>query len=290
MPPKGKKSSKRKSPETKKKLPEAKVAKGTSKEQINQEKLDSDEDVLSSPEETLEQPTPKKKNLSFSKWNIENVRKKFGFHSEHVDDSIFQHVKLETKLILLVKEEITEVSAMLDIRLGSGNESDKREFISRILQKVIVYYEFNETIRMKTEKYLEGDDTQGDVEYVLMAKTSNDLPIVFLIEAKKDDFEQGRAQCYMELYTAAQMNTDESEDYNFPLYGVVTTAEIWRFVKYDPKLYDEKAKVQRRGVFTESNPVAIVDDVGLRNMLEIFVGILTTQRETLQKLDIEFTL
>ena len=60
-----------------------------------------------------------------------------------------------------------------------------------------------------------------------------ELPIANIIEVKKDDFEQGRAQLYMQLYSAFKKNIKFDQEANFPLYGAITNCLQWIFVQYD---------------------------------------------------------
>ena len=46
-----------------------------------------------------------------------------------------------------------------------------------------------------------------------------------LVEAKKNDFEQGWGQCLSELVAAQKINDDPS----FPVYGIVIDGTLWEF-------------------------------------------------------------
>ena len=50
-------------------------------------------------------------------------------------------------------------------------------------------------------------------------------PLIILVEAKKNDFEQGWGQCLAELVAAQKIN----EDTDFPVYGIVTDGTLWQF-------------------------------------------------------------
>ncbi len=50
-------------------------------------------------------------------------------------------------------------------------------------------------------------------------------PILMLVEAKKNDFERGWAQCLAELVAAKKINDDAT----FPIYGIVTDGIFWQF-------------------------------------------------------------
>ena len=63
-----------------------------------------------------------------------------------------------------------------------------------------------------------------------LGKTVVGSPLILLVEAKKNDFEQGWGQCLAELVAAQKINTkniDGSAD--FPVYGIVTDGTLWQF-------------------------------------------------------------
>ena len=49
-----------------------------------------------------------------------------------------------------------------------------------------------------------------------------DTPYVAVVEAKKDDFTLGWAQCALEMYTIQQLNNDTK-----PVYGIVSNGDLW---------------------------------------------------------------
>ena len=50
-------------------------------------------------------------------------------------------------------------------------------------------------------------------------------PLIMLVEAKKNDFEQGWAQCLAELVAAQKINADS----DVPVYGIVSDGTFWQF-------------------------------------------------------------
>lgn len=64
-------------------------------------------------------------------------------------------------------------------------------------------------------------------------------PIFCLVEAKKDDVEKGIAQCGAEMYAAQLFNAQEGTPRSV-IYGCVTTAFVWCFLKLeDNKLFTD---------------------------------------------------
>ena len=58
-----------------------------------------------------------------------------------------------------------------------------------------------------------------------LGKTVVGSPLILLVEAKKNDFEQGWGQCLAELIAAQKIN----DDAGFPVYGIVTDGTLWQF-------------------------------------------------------------
>ena len=58
-----------------------------------------------------------------------------------------------------------------------------------------------------------------------LGKTVVGSPLILLVKAKKNDFEQGWGQCLAELVAAQKINDDTA----FPVFGIVTDGTLWQF-------------------------------------------------------------
>lgn len=109
-----------------------------------------------------------------------------------------------------------------------GNESTKCEFVSPFM-KVAVASMGNINISLRKEYSIKGEIVAGPVEYVVV----DGEKILLVVEAKKDDWTQGRTQLLMEMYEAYQMNMKNNialESYK--LYGSVCNGDTWEFISY----------------------------------------------------------
>lgn len=103
--------------------------------------------------------------------------------------------------------------------------------ISPILREV--YKKFYERYSFWIQKTISyNDKLNGTPDYLIatrsaLGKTVLDLPLVVVVEAKKNDFEQGWGQCLAELVAAQKLNDNP----NKPVYGIVTDGELWKFGK-----------------------------------------------------------
>lgn len=60
-------------------------------------------------------------------------------------------------------------------------------------------------------------------------------PVITLVEAKNDNIKAGLGQCVAEMLAAQLFNEQEGNDIQL-IYGIVTTGELWKFLKLEGKL------------------------------------------------------
>lgn len=66
-----------------------------------------------------------------------------------------------------------------------------------------------------------------------LGKTVLEKPLLVIVEAKKNDFEQGWGQCLAELVAAQKINADSKRT----VYGIVTDGNVWQFGKLTADLF-----------------------------------------------------
>jgi hypothetical protein len=77
---------------------------------------------------------------------------------------------------------------------------------------------------------LESEIAQGAADYLITENIAYiAAPMLCVVEAKKDDFEQGLAQCLVEMQACQWTNRDLSP--TIEVFGIVTNAEGWKFYK-----------------------------------------------------------
>ncbi len=57
------------------------------------------------------------------------------------------------------------------------------------------------------------------------------MPLLCAAEAKRDDFEQGRAQCIGEMAACRAVN--ETDGYRLDVYGAVSNGQTWQFYRLE---------------------------------------------------------
>lgn len=94
-----------------------------------------------------------------------------------------------------------------------------------------IYKEHAENYGLWIKKPIVYDETlNGTPDYFIATKsdlgiTVVGMPLLMMVEAKKNDFEVGWGQCLAELVAAQKIN----DDTDFPVYGIVTDGIMWQF-------------------------------------------------------------
>ena len=67
------------------------------------------------------------------------------------------------------------------------------------------------------------DEFGGELDIAVYATTPSEMPVLYIVEAKKYDFDQGRAQLYPQLKICFESGVKD-ESWTNAIYGVITTA------------------------------------------------------------------
>lgn len=108
-----------------------------------------------------------------------------------------------------------------------------------LILRVKQYFKIK-NIAVTNEHLLAHEDAWGPVEFVLTARNPRRSPVGFVVEVKQEDFNQGRAQLYMQLRAARKENIADGVVCN--VMGAITNAESWVFVLYDGESFYETNK------------------------------------------------
>lgn len=81
----------------------------------------------------------------------------------------------------------------------------------------------------------------GTPDYMLsrksnLGKTILETPLVLVVEAKRNDFEQGWGQCLAELVAADRLNSQSR-----PVYGIVTDGKLWEFGRLHHQVFTKNS-------------------------------------------------
>ncbi len=124
------------------------------------------------------------------------------------------------------RERLQRLEQSFDLQ---SYEESKKLLIDAICEEAILDCQ---TLRVWKGPQLESDITAGYVDYLVAErKRYLEAPFLCIVEAKKDDFEQGLAQCLVEM-KACQYNNQKTER-AVTVFGIVTNGEGWRFYRLD---------------------------------------------------------
>jgi hypothetical protein len=125
------------------------------------------------------------------------------------------------------RHTVEKLKAHFDLALS---ESAKSLMIDAVLLEAVDDFP---ALKIWKEAALQTDELTGNADYLVAGQGAvYQAPLLCVVEAKKDDFEQGLAQCLAELRACQDINRAYPA---FDLYGVVTNASTWRFYKLDPE-------------------------------------------------------
>ncbi len=120
-----------------------------------------------------------------------------------------------------------------NIDVFSSEASRSEVIISPILREI--YKKYYKKYSFWIQKSIVCDNILcGTPDYIFsekskLGKTVLAKPIVIVVEAKKNDFEQGWGQCLAELVASQKINDDAES----AVYGVVTDGNLWQFGKLE---------------------------------------------------------
>jgi hypothetical protein len=107
------------------------------------------------------------------------------------------------------------------------SEEAKKLIIDAILTEAI---QTSEKLKIWKAAVLESDTLIGEADYLVAENRAYlEAPFLCIVEAKKDDFEQGLAQCLVEMQ-ACQWN-DQQLGKGIDVFGIVTNGTTWQFYK-----------------------------------------------------------
>jgi hypothetical protein len=162
--------------------------------------------------------------MAFSDYkNIAQVQKEFGIIYQEENFLVAQAVEPPETFLQELRFSLENIDVFT-------SEASRTELIvSPILREV--YKRYHDRLSFWIQKPIAYDDKLcGVPDYViatksLLGKTVLESPLVVVVEAKKNDFEQGWGQCLAELVAAQKINGDTS----LAVYGIVTDGELWKF-------------------------------------------------------------
>ena len=108
-----------------------------------------------------------------------------------------------------------------------GSEGAKDMLIEAICEEVL---EHHPHLRVWKETPLSSDKLAGYVDYLIGRQQRYvEIPLLCVVKAKKDKFEEGLGQCLVEMDACRWNNRQKGLDID--VYGIVTNGVTWVFYK-----------------------------------------------------------
>lgn len=163
--------------------------------------------------------------MAFSDFKtIPDVQKKFGIrHIENDFIKIEEPVSPSEHFL----QELEFSRQYIPIFASEGARCEA--VIYPVLREVYKAYAANYALWIK-EPLAYDETLSGTPDYFVSTRSELGIlivgtPLIILVEAKKNDFEQGWGQCLAELVAAQKINADADA----PVYGIVSDGRSWEF-------------------------------------------------------------
>ncbi|MFQ3585150.1 MAG: hypothetical protein SNJ85_09530 [Cyanobacteriota bacterium] len=122
------------------------------------------------------------------------------------------------------QERLTRLERSFDLQ---SYEESKKLLIDAICEEAILT---TQHLKIWKGVPLEGEQATGFVDYLIAErKRYLENPCLCIIEAKKDDFEQGLAQCLVAMQACQWQN--QQTGWDIDIFGIVTNGTTWQFYK-----------------------------------------------------------
>ena len=164
--------------------------------------------------------------MAFSDYkNLSQTQKEFGI-TYREERFLFAEPVLPPQHFL---DELTFNRANMDVFTSEASRTEL--VISPLLREA--YKRFYDRYAFWIQKSLNYNEKLSGISDYLIAtksalgKTVLETPLVVVVVAKKNDFEQGWGQCLAELIAAQKINNEPQQ----PVFGIVTDGELWKFGK-----------------------------------------------------------
>ena len=169
--------------------------------------------------------------MAFSDYkNLAQVQEEFQIKYQEVDFVERLQIELPTSFCAELNFNLTAMDAF------SSDAARCELVIFPVLREIYKRY-FTEAA-LWVQKTLSVDaKLTGAPDYMLsrksdLGKNVLGLPLLLLVEAKRNDFEQGWGQCLAELIASDRLN-----QHSRPVYGIVTDGKLWEFGRLEHQVF-----------------------------------------------------
>lgn len=173
--------------------------------------------------------------MSYRDFTLETVKKNLHLNISSIED-IFSEVAP-----LPVSEYLQETLAYnVPFALASNTEKSRSEMIiTPILLELTKKFANQISLFSGVEFNIEpSQGLNGNCDFLISLSPEFLLintPVIMVVEAKKENIKGGLGECIAQMYAARLFNEREGNEIT-EIYGVVTTGEIWKFLRLSREL------------------------------------------------------
>lgn len=173
--------------------------------------------------------------MSYRDFTLETVKKNLHLNISSRED-IFSEVAP-----LPVSEYLQETLAYnVPFALASNTEKSRSEMIiTPILLELTKKFANQISLFSGVEFNIEpSQGLNGNCDFLISLSPEFLLintPVIMVVEAKKENIKGGLGECIAQMYAARLFNEREGNEIT-EIYGVVTTGEIWKFLRLSREL------------------------------------------------------
>ncbi len=175
--------------------------------------------------------------MAFSDYkHISQVQQEFHIIAQEERFLLVQDMELPSQFL----DEFSFNQQYFDVYASEGSRTEL--IILPLLREV--YKTYAQQYELWVQKALNCDEKlRGTPDYLFatrseLGKRVLAMPLLIVVEAKRNDFEEGWGQCLAELVAAQILNNDSSR----PVYGIVTDGKRWDFGKLVNKVFVENSE------------------------------------------------
>jgi hypothetical protein len=176
--------------------------------------------------------------MSFNSYkNIESVLN--GFSLNYTEDNFIQNLFFEVDPFFLSRLQTT----LQDGVVFNSEYAVCENIISPILKEI--WMKYKDELQLWSHQPLIFDETLSGIPDYIVAQRSPrgkiilGQPYLILMEAKKDNFDEGWGQCLAELVAAQKLNENSS---NQSIFGVVSNGKLWEFGKLQDEVFTKNIR------------------------------------------------
>lgn len=169
--------------------------------------------------------TQKIQSLKSKKKNFSSFKYKDAFKQLHLTNVMPWTIEFVTRPASnFFQQRLERLHETFDLQ---SCEESKKLLIDAICEEAIQDFKH---LKIWKGANLESDTSCGTADYLIAGKKAYlEAPFICIVEAKKDDFEQGTAQCLVEMQACQWENKQVGMEID--VYGVVSNGSTWQFYK-----------------------------------------------------------